>query len=106
MTKKTATESFSDNFWSSSSDSHLFSTPSSLSLNLKKNQESQLLHSVDESPEFHDPYSDLSLFLSHRIKQEMDSSDPSVRWTVKLQEELLSKITPEFQKKFPQYYKG
>ncbi|MBX9923308.1 MAG: hypothetical protein K2Y01_04275 [Rhabdochlamydiaceae bacterium] len=106
MTKKTATESFSDNFWSSSSDSHLFSTPSSLSLNLKKNQESQLLHSVDESPEFHDPYSDLSLFLSHRIKQEMDSSDPSVRWTVKLQEELLSKITPEFQKKFPQYRLG
>jgi len=108
MPKKTATESFSDNFWSNSSDSNLFSTPSSFSLNRKKNNLSNqsFLHSVDESPEFHDPYSDLSLFLSNIIKNEMKNIDPSFRWTSKIQEELISKITPEFQKKFPQYRLG
>ena len=108
MPKKTATQSFSDNFWSNSSESNLFSTPSSLSLNNKKNSDSNqnFLSSVDESPEFHDPYSDLSLFLSNVIKKEMQHLDPSFRWTLKLQEELISKITPEFQKKFPQYRLG
>ncbi len=107
MTKKIATESFSDNFWSNS-ESNVFSTPSSLSLNRKKNNLSNqdLLHSVDESPEFHDPYSDLSLFLSNMIKKEMKDIDPSLRWTLKVQEELISKITPEFQKNFPQYRLG
>jgi hypothetical protein len=108
MTKKTATESFSDNFWSNSSESNLFSTPSSYSLNRKKNAESSqdFLYSVDESPEFHDPYSDLSLFLSNMIKKEMKNIDPSLRWTLKIQEELILKITPEFQKRFPQYRLG
>lgn len=108
MAKKTATESFSDNFWPNSSESNLFSTPSSLSLNRKKNQNSNesFLHSVDESPDFHDPYSDLSLFLSNIIKNEMKNVDSSFRWTSKIQEELISKITPEFQKKFPQYRLG
>ncbi len=108
MTKETATESFSDNFWSSSSGSSLFSTPSSVSLNRKKNTQSnhEFLYSVDESPEFHDPYSDLSLFLSNVIKREMKEIDPSLRWTLKIQEELILKITPEFQKRFPQYKLG
>ncbi len=108
MPKKTATESFSDNFWSNSLDSNLLSTPSSFSLNRKKNNlaNQDLLNSVDESPEFHDPYSDLSLFLSNMIKKEMKTIDPSLRWTLQIQEELLLKITPEFQKKFPQYRLG
>jgi len=111
MPKKTVAESFSDNFRSNdnhSSKSGVFSTPSSLSLNRKKNRLSHqdLLHSVDESPEFHDPYSDLSLFLSNVIKKEMKDIDPSFRWSSQIQEELISKITPEFQKNFPQYRLG
>lgn len=108
MPKKTATQSFSDSFWSDSPESHVFSSPSSLSLNHKKKVQSQqdFLSSVDDSPEFHDPYSDLSLFLSNVIKKEMESINTPSHWTLKVQEELLSKITPEFQKKFPQYRLG
>ena len=109
MTKKTTAENFSDNFWSNSSESDFLSYSSSLSLNRKKNNQSSIdhfLHAVDESPDFHDPYSDLSLFLSNSIKKEIQSNELSDRWTLKIQEQLLSKITPEFQKRFPQYRLG
>lgn len=109
MTKKTTSENFSDSFWSNSSESDFFSYSSSLSLNRKKNNQpslQNLLHAVDESPEFHDPYSDLSLFLSNSIKKEIETTNISDRWTLKIQEQLLSKITPEFQKRFPQYRLG
>ena len=68
MPKKTINESFSDSFWSDSSQNGLFATPSSLSLNRKKSSSSlqEFLHPVDETPDFHDPYSNLSLFLSEK----------------------------------------
>ena len=108
MSKKTITESFSDSFWSDSSNNGLFATPSSLSLNRKKSSSSlqEFLHPVDETPDFHDPYSNLSLFLSEKIQEEMKGAPPVQKWTLKLQEELIKKITPEFQKKFPQYRLG
>jgi hypothetical protein len=109
MTKKTINESFSDSFWSGSSHNGLFATPSSLSLNKKKSSSPSLqefLHPVDETPDFHDPYSNLSLFLSEKIKKEIEGNAPIQKWTLKLQEELIKKITPEFQKKFPQYRLG
>ncbi|MBS0604004.1 MAG: hypothetical protein JSS60_03085 [Verrucomicrobia bacterium] len=94
----------SDNFWSSSSK---FVT-SSLPISAKKRQEavSDLLSAVDESPEFYDPYSDLNLFLSQKIKQEMQHCGSSKKWSVKIQEELLVKIAPDFQKRFPQFRLG
>jgi hypothetical protein len=95
----------SDNFWSSSSKY----IASSIAINKKKNKEdpfSELLSSVDDSPEFYDPYSDLNLFLSQKIKQEMQHCDSSKKWSLKIQEELVFKIAPEFQKKFPQYRLG
>jgi hypothetical protein len=96
----------SDNFWSSSSK---FITDST-SINNKKNDKedglSELLSSVDESPEFYDPYSDLNLFLSQKIKQEMQHYGSSKKWSLKIQENLIFKIAPEFQKKFPQYRLG
>jgi hypothetical protein len=65
-----------------------------------------LLSSVDESPEFYDPYSDLNLFLSQKIKKEMQHTGCLKKWSLKIQEELIQKITPEFQVKFPQYRLG
>ena len=62
--------------------------------------------SVDDTPEFHDPYSELSLFLSQKIKQEMANQSLGKKWSLKIQETLLEKIAPEFQKKFPQYRLG
>ncbi len=58
---------------------------------------------VDEAPEFHDPYSDLSLFLSDSIKKEMMKISPDTKWSHKIEELLLKKISLEFQKKFPKY---
>ncbi len=64
------------------------------------------LSSVDETPEFHDPYSDLNLFLSQKIKSEMHQQGLVKKWSLKIQEALLQKIAPEFQKKFPHYRLG
>lgn len=67
---------------------------------------SPLTGAVDESPEFHDPYSELNLFLSQKIKQEMRHCSNSKKWSVKLQDELIHKIAPEFEKRFPRYRLG
>ncbi|HNA61816.1 MAG TPA: hypothetical protein PKW79_01930 [Rhabdochlamydiaceae bacterium] len=60
--------------------------------------------SLDESPEFHDPYSDLNLFLSRKVKEEMKNGPK--KWSLFAQEKLLSKIGPEFNQKFPRYRLG
>src|ERR1700738_4202910 len=64
------------------------------------------LSSVDELAEFYDPYSDLNLFLVQKITQEMRHCGNSKKWSLKIQEVLLKKISPEFQKKFPRYRLG
>lgn len=61
---------------------------------------------VDESPEFHDPYSDLNLYLSQKVRGEMRKEGILKKWSLKIQEALLEKIAPEFQKKFPHYRLG
>jgi hypothetical protein len=108
MAKKATSESFSDSFWSNSSQYGLFASSSSSSFNKKKETVSmqEFLHAVDETPDFHDPYSDLSLFLSEKIKKEMQECGSPKKWSLKVQEELIQKITPEFQKKFPHYRLG
>lgn len=97
-------QSSSDNFWPGSSK---FVT-SSLPISAKKREEafSDLLFAVDESPEFYDPFSDLNLFLSQKIKQEMQLCSSSKKWSHKIQEELLTKISPDFRQKFPQLRLG
>lgn len=104
MSGTRAPHPYPDNFWYSSSK---FVT-SSLPISAKKREEqiSELLCAVDESPEFYDPYSDLNLFLSQKIKQQMQHCGSSKKWSVKIQEELLAKITPDFQKHFPQFRLG
>lgn len=65
-----------------------------------------MLEGHSETPEFHDPYSELNLFLSQKIKKEMHHCSNPRKWSVKLQDELMQKITPEFEQKFPKYRLG
>ena len=91
----------SDNFWPNSSKFVTSSIP--ISAQKKKEALADLLNAVDESPEFYDPYSDLNLFLSQKVKQEMQHCGSSKKWSAKIQKELLEKITPDFQVQFPKY---
>ncbi len=63
-------------------------------------------HPIDESPELHDPYSELNLFLTRKIKEEFKNSATPKKWSVYVQEKLIEKISPEFKSRFPHYRLG
>lgn len=108
MPGRIKTESSSDSFWPESSFSGSLDTRS-LSFGGKRRQNNlscELFSAVDEAPDFHNPYSDLNLFLSQKIKQEMNQHGGAKKWSMKIQDELLQKITPDFQKRFPHYRLG
>ena len=69
-------------------------------------EDPSLLHPIDEADDFYDPFSDLSLFLSKKIKGEIDESGSLSKWSGKIEANLLAKILPEFKKKFPRYRLG
>ena len=73
---------------------------------LKRLPKKDISSAIDELPDFHDPYSDLSLFLSGKIKEEMTHHGGAKKWSLKIQDDLLKKITPDFQKAFPGYRLG
>lgn len=94
----------SDSLWPDSSSFERIKQPF---LPQKKPSElKELLHPIDSTPEFHDPYSELNLFLSQKIKEEFKESGFVKKWSFYLQEKLVEKIAPEFQRKFPQYRLG
>lgn len=64
------------------------------------------LYPIDETEEFHDPFSDLSLFLSKKIKTEVAKCGSSKEWSHKIQNDLITKILPEFKIQFPKYRLG
>lgn len=64
------------------------------------------LYPIDETEDFHDPFSDLSLFLSKKIKHEVEKHGSSKQWSNKIQTDLLAGILPEFKIKFPKYRLG
>ncbi|MCB1107385.1 MAG: hypothetical protein KDK76_04740 [Chlamydiia bacterium] len=64
------------------------------------------LHPIDEVEDFYDPFSDLSLFLSKKIKCEMEQTGSTKKWSGKIEANLLAKILPEFKQKFPKYRLG
>ncbi|MCH9631281.1 MAG: hypothetical protein S4CHLAM37_13030 [Chlamydiia bacterium] len=64
------------------------------------------LYPIDETEDFHDPFSDLSLFLSKQIKSEVQRNGSSKQWSQKIEKDLLKKILPEFKVKFPKYRLG
>lgn len=61
---------------------------------------------IDEIEDFQDPFSDLCLFLSRKIKSEIHLTGSPKKWSTKIQEELLKKILPEFSESFPTYRLG
>ena len=63
-------------------------------------------HPIDESPDLHDPYSELNLFLTRKVKEEFKNAGTTKKWSIYVQEKLIEKITPEFKKKFPHYRLG
>lgn len=56
---------------------------------------------VDPISPLQDPHSDLSLFLSKKIREQAAELNPSKEWSHYLQEKLIQTITPDFEKKFP-----
>lgn len=64
------------------------------------------LYPIDESEEYYDPFSDLSLFLAKKITQVVTEQSMPKHWSTKVQDLLLSKILPEFEKEFPRYRLG
>lgn len=62
--------------------------------------------SVDEVPDFQDPFSELNLFLFKHLKRSLPNLGFPKRWTLGLQDGLIHAITPEFKKKFPLYRLG
>lgn len=64
------------------------------------------LHPIDEAEDFYDPFSDLNLFLSKKIKKEIQETGSSEEWSGKIEANLLAKILPEFKQKFPKYRLG
>ncbi len=62
--------------------------------------------SIDESPELHDPYSDLNIFLAQKVKEEITAGGVEKKWSVHTQEKLIEKISPEFKRRFPYYRLG
>lgn len=67
----------------------------------KPSEASLFFNSSDSLSDFHDPYSDLNLFLSQKIQEELKEQGMTKKWSLYLQEKLIEKITPEFQRKFP-----
>lgn len=64
------------------------------------------LFPLNESEEFHDPFSEINLFLSKRIKREILREKSPRKWSRKTQSMLLKEILPDFSRQFPGYRLG
>jgi len=61
---------------------------------------------LDGIEEFQDPFSDVSLFLAKRIKNELLREKNPKKWSNKIQTLLVQEILPDFTKRFPRYRLG
>jgi len=101
-----------DDFWEDPSSTH-FGSPvpsarktqpdSDALLSLAQESGSSPFRSVNESPDFHDPFSELSLFLARQVRKKLAMEKSGRSWSAHMQEELLRRILPEFEKRFPKY---
>ena len=103
MTETTSPSSYSGDYWSE--DPFVDAKQKSPKIPMHKKQKEESFP-IDEVDEFHDPYSELSLFLSKRIKKEVEKNGDTKKWSQKIQEDLLTNILPEFKKTFPKYRLG
>jgi hypothetical protein len=92
---------------------HDISNSSADSLNkIYSNETKQALHRhgylypVEEANDFHDPFSELSLFLSKRLKKEIVKDSQPKRWSQNIEKTLLAEVLPEFREHFPHYRLG
>lgn len=90
-TSKIKTKENQSFYWSSQNSQHF-----------GKQQNGEL----DEIPDLHDPLSDVSLFLTQKMKQILYRFRLETKWTQKIQDLLCEEIIPDFQAKFPQYRLG
>ena len=72
-------------------------------LSLAQESSSSSFRSVNEAPDFHDPFSELSLFLARQVRKKLAMEKSGRSWSAHMQEELLRRILPEFEKRFPKY---
>lgn len=103
MTETTSPSSYSGDYWSEDPMIDSAQKAHKLPTHKKAGEET---FPIDEVDEFHDPYSELSLFLSKRIKKEVEKNGDTKKWSQKIQEDLLQNILPEFKKTFPKYRLG
>ncbi|MCH9621942.1 MAG: hypothetical protein S4CHLAM20_13730 [Chlamydiia bacterium] len=90
---------------------HIKSTPDALNRIYSKGDETELykhgfLYPVEEIGEFHDPFSELSLFLAKRLKKEITKNNHPKKWSHQIQKTLLAEVLPEFRQHFPHYRLG
>ncbi len=64
------------------------------------------LYPVEEANDFHDPFSELSLFLAKRLKKEILKEGLPKTWSQNIQKTLLAEVLPEFRAHFPHYRLG
>lgn len=77
-----------------------------LSIKGENGTDHSFLYPIGDSEDFYDPFSDLNLFLSKKIKKEMETDGSLKKWSSQIESNLLAKILPEFKKNFPKYRLG
>ena len=87
------------------------SLPDSLNRIYSKGDEQALykhgyLYPVEEVNDFHDPFSELSLFLAKRLKKRILKYNHQKKWSKNIQKTLLEEVLPEFREHFPHYRLG
>ena len=98
--------SSSHSFSNDSSSENDFFSFSSHQPHKKSSKLKNYLHPITETDDFYDPFSELSLFLSKKIKKEIEKNQKSKQWSMQIESDLLAKILPEFKKRFPRYRLG
>jgi len=85
-------------YWSNSNEAY--------SIPPKTSTKNQSLYPIDETEDFQDPFSDLSLFLAKKVKEEVTKRGGVKKWNHQIQTDLLKSILPDFKNKFPRYRLG
>ena len=103
---KPSTDPPSDDFWNETKENAAENYKRAFSSKRESFNAHTYLFPIDETEEFHDPFSDLSLFLARRVKREILREKNPSKWSRKIQTLLLKDILPDFTKRFPKYRLG
>ena len=95
-----------DNFWKLVKNELSVAGGKEDSEKKKMIKQAKYLFPLNETEEFYDPFSDVSLFLAKRVKDEVLKEKDPQKWSTKIERLLLNKILPEFTRQFPRYRLG